>query len=315
MSCFFLCRSVKIVLVQQRNAISTVVVGGGEAARKTLLALGGDAIAGAVCEPEELRDLIDDSQRFINLEEALERKRPDVVYIATPVCTHVPLACRVLQRGVPVLIEKPLALTLADADGLAGFASRLIAVAFKKRFAAAVQYVRERVASLELERARFDWEIPAPRTPWRYAREQSGGGVLMDLGSHVLDLFEYLFGPMDAVEARMTAVGSAVESSAELRVRFASSAIGDASLAWGSVHRQVFTIEGRRGSIVLNRVAGGADVVTDGGVLQFEQRSEYVTMFRELANAIHGQPSAIPTLADGVRNLQWIEHAYEAPRH
>lgn len=301
------------------DSVALAIVGGGQAARKALLSLrDADAavdVVGVVCQPNELQDLVDDARRTTDIDTTFRRSDVDAVYIATPVHTHVPLALRALGYGKVVIIEKPLALSVRDAEALLPFRTALIAVAFKKRFGDAIRHLRAQLSSLEFRSARFDWEIPAPATPWRYAPDTAGGGVVMDLASHVLDLFEFLFGPIRRIEAVLAPSAHEVECAAEVSATFATNAIATSTVAWGSQLRQTLTIEGRAGHLVMERGTGDVDLVADSRTnepLQFRQCSEYVRMFDELAEACRGRRSEIPTLSDGIRNLRLIEAVYEA---
>ena len=55
---------------------------------------------------------------FASVAELLERARPDAVHVLTPPVTHAPLATELLRQGVNVLVEKPLAMTAAEADAV-----------------------------------------------------------------------------------------------------------------------------------------------------------------------------------------------------
>lgn len=83
----------------------------------------------------------------------LAQVRPDVVHVTTPHHTHVEVALAALAEGVHVVLEKPVASTLADGERLAAAAEAggaKIAVCFQNRYNAAVRALQERLASGEL---------------------------------------------------------------------------------------------------------------------------------------------------------------------
>ncbi|MEE1621803.1 Gfo/Idh/MocA family protein [Zafaria sp. Z1313] len=139
----------------------------------------------------------------------LETARPDVVHIATPHAAHVDAALDAIAAGVDVLIEKPLAHTLADGERIAeaarGAAGR-VGVCFQNRYNATSRELRRVLDAGELGRVlgasgSVRWFRDAAyfaAAPWRGTWAGSGGGVLMNQSIHTLDLLLWLLG--DAVE-------------------------------------------------------------------------------------------------------------------
>lgn len=169
--------------------------------------------------------------------------RCDAVYIATPVAAHVPLARAAIRAGRHVLVEKPLggdlgydrAQLLADARAAPG----VTAVAYYRRFAPALRYLRDQLTGGPYRvRLRFRAAFsPAPSDPmhWRTVRPVSGGGVLADAGSHRIDLLCWLFGPPDRVHGTLGApFPGGAERSATVELGWASGTTADLRLQWAS---------------------------------------------------------------------------------
>jgi predicted dehydrogenase len=146
---------------------------------------------------------------------------PDVaaVWVAGPNDRHVEHAARCLAAGKHVLLEKPIATTLAGAERLVersgGDGEPTLTVGFQHRFRPAHQWLREAVASglvgdVALLRIHRFWPFPYfagmpgdPATSWRSTLEHSGGWALNDIGSHLIDLAQWLIGvPARLVFAR-----------------------------------------------------------------------------------------------------------------
>lgn len=144
----------------------------------------------------------------------LEAVRPDVVHISTPHHQHADVAVDCLDAGVDVILEKPLAHSLADAERIIAAADqhpgRKIGVCFQNRYNAAVAAVRSLLDSGDLgavtgSAATVLWHrTPAyyQAKPWRGRREQSGGGVLINQAIHTLDLVQWLVGDVTSVAGR-----------------------------------------------------------------------------------------------------------------
>ncbi|MBO1752602.1 Gfo/Idh/MocA family oxidoreductase [Actinotalea sp. BY-33] len=136
---------------------------------------------------------------------------PDLAHICTPPGSHVPLAVQCLEAGVPVLLEKPPALSLAEVDELLAVSERTgvdVAVVFQHRFGAGAERARRLLADGVLGRPLVatchtlwfrDPEYFA--VPWRGRWEVEGGGPTMGHGIHQIDLFLALLGPWEEVSA------------------------------------------------------------------------------------------------------------------
>jgi predicted dehydrogenase len=144
----------------------------------------------------------------------LETVRPDVVHISTPHHQHADVAVDCLAAGVDVILEKPLAHSLADAERIIAAADQhpgsRIGVCFQNRYNATVAAVRSLLDSGDLgavtgSAATVLWHrTPAyyQAKPWRGRREQSGGGVLINQAIHTLDLVQWLVGDVTTVAGR-----------------------------------------------------------------------------------------------------------------
>ena len=132
--------------------------------------------------------------------------RSDLVVIASPNQTHFPLARQTLEAGKHVVVDKPFAITVDDADALialAGARGRVLTVFQNRRLDGdflAVRKLLPRLGELSLFEANWDRFRPAIKQGWREVGEP-GGGVLNDLGSHLIDHALQLFGLPDAIEA------------------------------------------------------------------------------------------------------------------
>jgi predicted dehydrogenase len=144
----------------------------------------------------------------------------DVVVIATPNRTHVPLARAALADGLPVVVDKPLAATAAEARGLIDdFRARgvLLTVFQNRRWDGDFLTVRQLLQSKRIgEPLRFEsrferWRLQA-RQVWReHGAPEDAGGLLYDLGSHLIDQALLLFGPVTSVYAELDRRRAGVE--------------------------------------------------------------------------------------------------------
>jgi predicted dehydrogenase len=135
----------------------------------------------------------------------------DAVLICTPPYTHDEIARQALRAGRHVLCEKPLATTVPAAWEMvaeAERAGRVLKCGFNYRFHPAIQRARTLLQDgqlgrlIELRSRHGTGGRPQFEREWRTHAGESGGGILMDQGVHVLDLFHWLAGPFQRVIAR-----------------------------------------------------------------------------------------------------------------
>ena len=140
---------------------------------------------------------------FANLEELLDSK-PDVLHVCTPNSTHLELAKAAIDRGISVVVEKPLATNLEDATALLEIAGlvNVTAVPFVYRYHPVVLELRKRIQenktnNLWLLHGSYlqDWLAESMTTNWR-SNSAAGGPTRAfgDIGVHWFDLMEFVTG-------------------------------------------------------------------------------------------------------------------------
>ena len=163
----------------------------------------------------------------------------DAVVIATAPPNHAPLAIRLLNESTPVLIEKPLATTLYEADAIIAAAERSGAAACYAEnllFAPIIDLaVARRQALGPLDHLEVRMVQPAPF--WGHFLEPlTAGGVLYDLGSHAVALLMVMAGDdaIEGVRARLVSSrDDGADDGAHVEVRFASRLIATIDTSWG----------------------------------------------------------------------------------
>jgi predicted dehydrogenase len=152
--------------------------------------------------------------RAVDSAEALlaDPRALDLLVVASPNDTHVPLARAALQAGLPVVVDKPLAATAAEAAALADLADSLglmLTVFQNRRWDADFRTVQRLVADGSLGtvhryESRFERWRPEVKAGWRESADPAeAGGILYDLGSHLVDQALHLFGPAEQVYAEV----------------------------------------------------------------------------------------------------------------
>jgi len=165
----------------------------------------------------------------------------DAVTICTPNDLHSRHALLALKHGKHVLCEKPLGLTVRDAEEMANAANaqKLVhQVGFTFRHLFGVQELRRRVKMgdigepllLRVHHQYFDGLAGPTEVRWQHRRDVAGGGVLYDSGSHLFDLARFILGPVMAIRADLHCSrrpGVDTDDVATVGLRYVSGAAGE----------------------------------------------------------------------------------------
>lgn len=131
-----------------------------------------------------------------------------LVVIATPNRTHAPLARQALDAGLPVVVDKPFAVNVAEGEDLIARAEQAgvaLSVFQNRRWDGDFRTVRQlisdgRLGAVRRFESRFERWRPVPKGGWReVGSADEGAGLLYDLGSHLIDQAVTLFGPVRSV--------------------------------------------------------------------------------------------------------------------
>lgn len=208
-------------------------------------------------------------QAFASLDEMLAGP-VDAVCLCTPSGLHAPQALAALAEGKHLVVEKPLCLTLADADRIlaaAEAADRKVCVISQLRFQPAVQAVKQaldagafgRLVCAELSMNYYRTEEYYRAGGWRGTRAMDGGGALMNQGIHGVDLLRWLMGPVRTIRATVKTMDHAieVEDMAAALLEFENGALGTltASTACRPGSPRRLEICGTRGGVTLEEDA------------------------------------------------------------
>lgn len=161
------------------------------------------------------------AQLTTSVDEVLHDASVGIVVICTPTDTHRDLAVRALRAGKHVLLEKPIALELADAHAIlraAEEAERILMVAHVVRFFGGYEAIDDAVRAgavgtpLAVTAERLS--APAPPSPW-WQDERRSGGPLVDFAIHDFDQLNRLLGMPRAVSSRRTGSGRPIETTVD----------------------------------------------------------------------------------------------------
>lgn len=214
---------------------------------------------------------------WTDFERALIECPADAVYIATPVFLHTPQTLAALRSGKHVLCEKPMALNYTEALSMqqaSADTGRTLGIAYYRRRYPKVERARQLIEDgvtgrpVFAEATNHGWfSAEDGFRGWLVDPKKSGGGPLRDIGSHRIDLFNYLFGKPASVCGQLTSLVQPipVEDNATVLIEYENGVRGMVDVRWHSrVARDEFRIRGTEGEIDLTPL-NGPEIVYPGG--------------------------------------------------
>lgn len=201
-----------------------------------------------------------DAQQFYDSPEAmLAEAKLDAVSICTWTAGHAPLTIAALQRGMDVLVEKPMTSNTADAEAMVKAAreqNRILMVGMCHRFRTETEIIRRVTEAGDLGEIYYSKALAVLRRGapggWFINKELAGGGAVLDNGVHALDLAWYLMGLPDVLSVS----GQTFQGVAPYRTQFLK--------GYSAADRQsqeAFTVED--GGVALIRFAGGKAILLE----------------------------------------------------
>ncbi|MFH2069173.1 MAG: Gfo/Idh/MocA family oxidoreductase [Candidatus Omnitrophota bacterium] len=281
--------------------------------------------------------------------ELLSDPEINAIYIATPAYLHAKQATAALRSGKNVLVEKPLSLTLFDCESVIKEAEkqgRKLGVGYMMRFHGFHQQLRVMISEGQigkpvLGRAQLSCWYPPMEGAWRQNPELGGGGSLVDMGNHLIDLLEYVFqSPVTEINCF---TGNLIQSylsedSALTTVRFQNGALGMVDAFFSipdNSSRNFMEVYGSAGSVLAEGTIGQGSAGTarafaekemkgyeadqkrsqSGGVdLKFPLVNTYQAEVEEFANAILEDRKPAISGDDGLWSQKLVLAAYESAR-
>ncbi|HEY8667765.1 MAG TPA: Gfo/Idh/MocA family oxidoreductase [Tepidisphaeraceae bacterium] len=284
---------------------------------------------------------------FTDYKVMLERVKPDLVSVALPNFLHAPVTIECLRAGCHVLCEKPMAMSLKQAEGMkkeAVKAKKKLGINLSFRFtpqARALKDLCEEGFLGEVYHAGTKWTrregFPGFGS-WFGQKKMSGGGPLIDLGVHRIDLAMWLMGspkPVSVSGAIHEKIGVPrgkllkkqfdVEDFAAGFIRFDNGASLTLEISWGGHQAEPesmsTTVMGTKGTIVHRNLNGTYDFIgeyfteTKGHKLAgmvAQSRQDVRSSYGEMVRAIINDTDPLANAEDGLRVQQILDGLYKS---
>ncbi len=334
-----------------QTAVSVVLVGCGAVSKefylptlRVLRSLGELSVHSLVDPSQSARSaLLTEFPDALECDELGQVNAPDgsLAIIATPVRFHAEQACMASSRGWHVLCEKPIASNVVECEQMiraANAAGRLLAVGLYKRFFPSSMYMKSLIDTGALGKIRsfsiaeggpFKW--PAA-TPSFFDKTQTPGGVLLDIGIHVLDLLNWWVGEPASFGYSDDAMGG-LETNSRLILKYLGGVSGTVQLSrdWITANEYRFVFEngivvwkvneancltvqlGSTPSALQSRLVDPlADDAKRGSQDQATNPQCFIAQLRNVLAAIGGKEALFVPGDQGKGALRLIEQCYQS---
>jgi predicted dehydrogenase len=223
---------------------------------ETVQQLGARIVGVADSDPERARVVAAsaEAQAYGGWVELLENAAVDALLVCTPPAAHSEPVVAALERGIHVFVEKPLARSWTDARAIVEAAERstaVCAVGYQWRAVSVLAELRDLLAGQAISLLIGRSLGPTRARSWFLDRAE-GGGIMLELASHDIDLHRAIAGDVVAVSAIASEIPLAqsavarppIEDVVVLTLHFASGAVGTASVAWTADNTpQVYSLD------------------------------------------------------------------------
>jgi predicted dehydrogenase len=266
-------------------------------------------------------------QAYEGYEAMVESAELDATIVCTPPASHREICCDLLDRGLHVLCEKPLSISSAAAMEMitaADLRGLVFTMASKFRYVEDVRKAKTLIESGTVGEVVLFENVFTGRVDmsqrWNSNPAIAGGGVLIDNGTHSVDVTRYCLGELAEVQAmegnRIQFLP--VEDTAKMFVRSRGGVLGSIDLSW-SVSKELpyfIAVYGSSGTILVGwreskyRKAGDADWTVFGS--GYDKVEAFKRQIENFAGAVRGEEPLVVTPEDALASVQVIEAAYRS---
>ena len=270
---------------------------------------------------------------FTDYHQILKDSSIDAVIIALPNHLHTSCAEAVAEAGKDILVEKPLARNVKEGKEIVSIAKRndvKLMVGYDMRFSPSFRSLKEKIQNGVLGDIqiaygtnigagpffhRAELSIPRPVPNWWFKKELTGGGAIMDLGCHIINLFRWYFGEVTSIKSYLGyRYDLEIEDHATCIAKFVSGSIGVINVGWFSQESQkkVELLGTVKHALACrtpeNRIFAGIRLLTTKST---RYESSYLRELQYFVHCIRHDLAPTPSGNEALKDLETISLAYK----
>ena len=272
----------------------------------------------------------------------LKLENLNAISICTPNYLHAPIALEALRSGIHVLCEKPICINyeeLGELEKVVEETKCVFMTSFQKRFnplMSILKWIIEDEVLGNIILIKYYFSHYGPYTSWKalskekwfFDSKMAGGGVLLDLGVHCIDILRYLIGDyaeINGVNSNTSCIDMKDEDNCNVLLSFQNGILGMISVSWCNYPSEIIEIYGTKGNMRLD-LHSKRPVSCQPKSLIKNQLIKKAQYFKKLSNnyqnilidhfidAITNNKNEHPNFEDGKKAVEFVLEAYEILR-
>ncbi|MDY3929351.1 MAG: Gfo/Idh/MocA family oxidoreductase [Clostridia bacterium] len=265
---------------------------------------------------------------YTDYRKMLEDPEIEAVLVLSPHDCHEEHCVAAFNAGKHVLIEKPIARNLKEANAIMDAhkkSGKIGMIGFCQRFYAEHAYIKSIIDEGKLGQllsARVDHyqNFNRQASSWWRNTEKVGGGAVIGSGVHRLDLLRWFMGDVKTVYAKAAYMPERLEAEACVHavIEFKSGAVANFSINWAAynyMHAEGISVSGKDG-LVVTKTPGGIFKIglkdDDKGILKDSEVPRCQSMYEHFAECIEENKEPLPSLDEGYKTLQLVRAIYKS---
>jgi len=271
-------------------------------------------------------------------EKMIDEQDLDIISICTPNYLHAPIALKAIEKNCHILCEKPIAISreeLTRIESELAFKDLIFFTSFSKRYNPIYKLIKNVMDGNILGKItsiRYFFSHYGPYKSWRaisnekwfFDSKKAGGGVLLDLGVHCIDILRYLLGEYDKVNGinyNTSCLKMDAEDNCNVLFRFKNDALGFITTSWCNEPSETLDIFGTKGYIKVdisgrNRLSFSPNSLKKNKLikklLKFKPTNEFAQnkLIDHFINCIQTKKQESPNFDDGKKAVEFVLKAY-----
>jgi len=318
-----------------QHPLRFAIIGAGGIAQTHLQAFATSTLAKLVAvvdvrrEAAEAMAAAQHCEAFQDVASMLVSQKIDAAIVCTPPTTHPDLCGQLAEAGVHVLCEKPIAVGRVATVAMIEKAAKhqtILTMASKFRYVSDMVFAKQLIVSgvlgeIALLENTFTGHVDMRRR-WNSNPEISGGGVIMDNGTHSVDIVRYLLGPIQSIQAieGKRIQDLVVEDTARIHAKTTDGVLAAMDLSW-SFHKQTpwyVSVYGTNGTVLVGWGESKYRRDSDKDWIVFGKGYNKVQAFTDqidnFSRTIRGIEPLLITSEDAMASVEAVEAAYDSLR-
>ena len=255
---------------------------------------------------------------YSNYHDLLKDKDIDAVIITTPSNLHGVQAMDALKSKKHVLIDKPIASTLAEAKKIRAYAKKqklTVGINFPLRVNPVTEILKRNLSTIgSLRKIQVMVSHGPARSKWQSDMKLSNGGVILDLGSHYFDLISFLTGCRPEIVNTAYSETPENEDSGFIDLMYKNFGVSMVMLRNQQFRKNIITCAGNKGFIFADYSAREVIISNNHKINEIKCPASYdfETILNNLVRAVHQKEKVIASAEDGLYSLQTALSVYKA---